>query len=768
MTKYNLAILRSSRFVVALCVVAIYLLLLSSAEASSFKQVLLLQSYHYGHQWEEDVVNSIKKNFRESGDKVRLTVEYMDTKRSKSACHYQNLISLYHEKFKNDPFDLIIANDDNALYFALDHRQNLFNNAPIVFCGLSHNPVERLETEENVTGIVQYLEFKKTLQLATKLNPKINKFIVINDRTSSGLKRTPQIKQALSELNPDMPYSFYDNLSIDELKQILLSADSNTALFIHLFNRDNTGRTFSNAEIFDLINSSFNGPVYAVKKNYLEYGIVGGVLSDGELHGAKAASIALGILDGKKTADYPLITANVDLPSFSYPQLKKYGIAESGLPPNSRIFNKPFFFYQTYKVETYLVTAIILLLISAITFMSFCSTLRRRANKELVLLRNYLSNIIDSMPSILVGLNVNGEVTQWNNEAARSSGVAASEALGQPLKQVFPCLPVDMELVYTAIRTRQTMYSSKQVRQGSDEKSFEDVTIYPLIANGVEGAVVRIDDVTERTRMEEVMMQSEKMLSVGGLAAGMAHEINNPLSIISQSAQNAVRRLQPNLSANQKIATECEIDLHQMAEYLDKRGIYGFFDNIEIAVNRSAEIIKNMLNFSSTNASQREVCVIDDIVQESLVLAHSDYNLKKKYDFRNIKIEINIPDNLPPISVNRIEIQQVIFNLLKNSGQAMNSVDRDGFQPKLDLTARVDNNTLVLSVTDNGPGIPAAVKKRIFDPFYTTKEPGAGTGLGLSVSYFIIVKRHLGQFRVESEEGKGTTFIITLPYGEGL
>ena len=753
---------------VGICLIVFGLFLLPlNSEAAAFKQVLLLQSYHHGHQWEEDVAASIEKVFRESDDNVRLIVEYMDTKRSKTSAHYRNLTSLYREKFKNDSFDLIIANDDNALFYALDKRKELFNNAPIVFCGLSHNPVERLSTEENVTGIIQNLEFKKTLQLAISLNPKIDKFIVINDQTSSGLKRTPQIKQALAELDHEIPYSFYDNLSIDELQQVLTAAHPNTALFIHLFNRDRTGKTFSNAELFDLIETSFRGHVYAVKKNYLEYGIIGGVLSDGELHGAKAASIALEIMNGKNASECPLIMDDIDLPSFSYPQLKKNGIDEAKLPEPRRVFNRPFSFYQTYKLEIYLVAAIILLLIAVISFLVFYIALRRRANKELLSLRNYLSNIIDSMPSILVGLNINGEITQWNSRAEQSSGVAVKDALGQQLKLIFPSIPVDMQLVSDAISTRQTIHSAKQVRQNSSENRFEDVTIYPLIANGVDGAVVRVDDVTERIQMDELLVQSEKMLSVGGLAAGMAHEINNPLSIIGQSSQNAVRRLNVDFPANQQVATECGIDLHRLADYLDKRGIYGFFDNIDIAVKRSAEIIKSMLNFSSTNASQREVCAIGDIIQESLTLANGDYSLKRKHAFRNIEIEVNVPENLPMISVNRIEIQQVIFNLLKNSGQAMSGIAIEGVKSKIILTVSGGKKSLTLKVTDNGPGIPAPIQARIFDPFYTTKEPGSGTGLGLSVSYFIIVKRHLGQFYVKSEEGKGASFFITLPYGGG-
>ncbi len=392
-------------------------------------------------------------------------------------------------------------------------------------------------------------------------------------------------------------------------------------------------------------------------------------------------------------------------------------------------------------------------------------TERKKAEKELRQLQNYLTNIINSMPSVLVGVNSDGKVTQWNNKAEQSTGIAAEDALAQPLGQVFPQLPVEMQQVHEAIHNRQTLFNPKRACSNSDETCYEDITIYPLVANGVEGAVIRIDNVTERVRMEEMMVQTEKMLSIGGLAAGMAHEINNPLSIISQAAQNTTRRLSTNLPANQKLADELGIDLQKMHEYLEKRGIPGFLENIETAVNRSSTIIKNMLNFSATNASQREICSITDIIQESLTLAHSDYDLKKKHNFRNIQIATDLPEDLPQISVNRIEIQQVLFNLLKNASQAMNDISRKGYRPKITITAHADEKALTLTLMDNGPGIPENTKTRIFEPFYTTKEVGVGTGLGLSVSYFIIVKRHQGQFRVESEEDQGTTFTITLPRG---
>ena len=130
------------------------------------------------------------------------------------------------------------------------------------------------------------------------------------------------------------------------------------------------------------------------------------------------------------------------------------------------------------------------------------------------------------------------------------------------------------------------------------EMRYEDVTVYPLMSNGVEGAVIRVDDVTERVRIEEMMVQSEKMLSVGGLAAGMAHEINNPLGVILQASQNVLRRVSPDLPVNARVAGECGITLSSVQQYLERREILTFLEDIRQSGQRAAEIVANMLSFS--------------------------------------------------------------------------------------------------------------------------------------------------------------------------
>jgi len=206
---------------------------------------------------------------------------------------------------------------------------------------------------------------------------------------------------------------------------------------------------------------------------------------------------------------------------------------------------------------------------------------RKLAEEENRQLQNYLSNIIDSMPSILVGVNPEGQITQWNNEAKEVLGLTAEQAIGQSLEQVFPRLSQEMGRIQKSIQTRQEICKQKCPYQYEGETHFEDITIYPLISNGIKGAVIRVDDVTEQVRVEEMMIQSEKMLSVGGLAAGMAHEINNPLAGMVQTADVMKNRLtKVDMPANLQIAKELGISIDDIALYMEKRSITRMVDSI--------------------------------------------------------------------------------------------------------------------------------------------------------------------------------------------
>ncbi|MCP4020384.1 MAG: HAMP domain-containing protein [Desulfobacteraceae bacterium] len=266
----------------------------------------------------------------------------------------------------------------------------------------------------------------------------------------------------------------------------------------------------------------------------------------------------------------------------------------------------------------------------------------------------------------------------------------------------------------------------------------------------------------EKTKLEEMMVQSEKMISIGGLAAGMAHEINNPLAGILQNSQVISNRLQNPLPANIKVAEEIGIEFEKINKYMKQRDIYKMIDSVLDAGKRAAAIVSNMLSFSRKSVSGFVLEDIPYILDKTLELAASDYNLKKKFDFKKIKVKKNYGQDIPKIYCKASEIQQVFFNILSNGTQAMMSW-KDIVDPSFTFILSKDSNMMKIEIKDNGPGMKEDTKKRIFEPFFTTKNVGDGTGLGLAVSYFIITENHKGTVEVVSKQGKGTNFIIRLP-----
>jgi PAS domain S-box-containing protein len=388
----------------------------------------------------------------------------------------------------------------------------------------------------------------------------------------------------------------------------------------------------------------------------------------------------------------------------------------------------------------------------------------RRTAQELSRLRNLLSNIVNSMPSVLIGVDADGRVSQWNREAEQVTSTTAAAVLGRALPDVYPIFAERMDKVHQAIHSREPFRENRVPWSKDDSARFADITIYPLVSNGIEGAVIRMDDVTEQIRIEELMIQSEKMVSVGGLAAGMAHEINNPLAGIMQGAQVIRQRITPELPKSREEAERCGTDIETIHSFLERRGVIAMLDHIMESGVRANRIVQNMLRFSRKSEAQLGLHDLAELLDETVEVAANDYDLKKNYDFKQITVERHYQRGVPAVTCERTEIQQVFFNLLNNGAHAMaEGLAVSHQQPQLTLGLQQNGDMVEVVIEDNGPGMEDAVRRRIFEPFFTTKETGTGTGLGLSVSYFIVCENHGGSLTVESAPGHGSRFVISLP-----
>ncbi len=367
---------------------------------------------------------------------------------------------------------------------------------------------------------------------------------------------------------------------------------------------------------------------------------------------------------------------------------------------------------------------------------------RKKQEKELYNLRNYLSNIIDSMPSILIGVDRKGYITQWNLEAEKSTGLSAVDTVGQALEKVIPRLSSEIQQIEKSIKTRKENIYSKQTHQKNGKTIYEDITIYPLVANGVEGAVIRIDDVTQKNEIEQQLYQSKKMDAIGQLAGGVAHDFNNMLAGIMGAAQ----LLQiPERNLNKK-----SLELVEM---------------ILKATKRANDLTTKLLAFGRKGKVTSTSINVHKIIDDTIAIFSRTIDKKIKISVAtNAKNSIVIGDDSA--------LQNSLLNLGINASHAM----ENGGELKIETrniflnenyceTSSFDitpNEYIEIEIRDTGEGISPENLQKIFDPFFTTKKQGKGTGLGLA-SVYGTVQDHHGAITVYSELGTGTSFHLLIP-----
>ncbi len=384
---------------------------------------------------------------------------------------------------------------------------------------------------------------------------------------------------------------------------------------------------------------------------------------------------------------------------------------------------------------------------------------RRRAEAERSRMRGQLQGIIDSMPSAVVGVDPEGAVTEWNIQAEQISGTPAAAALGRPLVELIPWLGAQMEGVRAGLASGEVR-KERLVQPGKGPPRYLEVVVYPL-ARALGGAVIRIDDVSERVRMDRMLTQTEKMMAVGGIAAGVAHEINNPLGGIMHGAQNVLRRLSPELPRNQELALECGTELAAVRAYAERRQIIEMLEGIRAAGRRASGIVSDMLRFARPSELRSAPADLAELADRMIALASTDFDLKKRYDFRRLEIVRDYAPDLPAIPCLATDVELVILNLIKNAAQALHT--RPPASPWIRVATRLEPPWAVLEVADNGPGMDEATRQCVFEPFFSTKGESGGTGLGLSVSRFIVADLHGGEMGVASSPGAGARFSVRLP-----
>jgi PAS domain S-box-containing protein len=287
------------------------------------------------------------------------------------------------------------------------------------------------------------------------------------------------------------------------------------------------------------------------------------------------------------------------------------------------------------------------------------------------------------------------------------------------------------------------------------------VEVVPVRFPDGDYTVAVLTDLTDRKRAEALLVESEKLRTVAGLAAGIAHEINNPLAGMVQNAQVMANRLLQDTPPNSEAAKRHGTTLEAIRGFATDRGILDMIEAIRSSGRQASAIIQNLLSYSR-GESQKSLVNLGELFYRTLELAAGDQQLKASGGLSSIEIQREFEPDGPVVLCHANQIQQVLMNLIRNAVQAMQA-SPGGRPHQLHLRTFTQRRFACLAIQDNGPGIPPDVRERIFEPFFTTKPQGQGTGLGLFVSYHIVKTNHGGSITVDPAPDGGTIFTISLP-----
>jgi two-component system, NtrC family, sensor kinase len=346
-------------------------------------------------------------------------------------------------------------------------------------------------------------------------------------------------------------------------------------------------------------------------------------------------------------------------------------------------------------------------------------------------LKDFNENIVESISVGVLAVDLADRIESWNSQMEVMYATPRSQAIGRPLSEIFPAAFAEE---FYRVRQNPGIHNLYKFRLGTraGDRRVANIAIAPLVTRDFEvvGRLIIVDDITERIELESQLSQAEKMSSIGLLAAGVAHEVNTPLAVISSYAQILSKQLPK-----------------------DDR-LSGILDKITKQTFRASEIVNNLLNFSRTGGAEFTEIDLNKVISDTLSLLEHQFKTAK------IKVHRELYEPLPPIMGNTGKLQQVFLNLFLNAKDAMS-------QGGTLQIATGNGMGVSVSVSDTGSGIAQEHIGRIYDPFFTTKNTvregqHRGTGLGLSVTYGII-QEHAGKISVESRSGVGTTFHLEFP-----
>lgn len=697
-------------------------------------------------QWVKEVQQGLDETlFATLGESVDIKVEYMDSKRYDSAENYALLADLWRHKYVQNKPDALIVCDDNALNLVLQLRDEIFSEVPVVFCGVNFYDPEKLATVEDLTGVVEDYDLRGTLNIIKQLAPQRDNLFIINDDTTTGKANKARLEEIADEYADHFQFMYSGTVSTATLGEFVQALTEDTAILLMSYNRDSLNLTLRYRDALRIVRENSEQPIFGVWSFYLGKGIVGGSLVNGHNQGQKAAELAIRILHGSDADDLPVVTKSPNQPMFDYQELARFSIPHSLLPPESEIINTPDSPWHRHRNKILLGISLFVFQTLIIVMLFYNIAMRKKSQQILLKNQQNLTVTMEAIAEAVISVDSRYQIVRANSSAASLLEVPPAELPGRSLTEIFTerspetgkqiaglvehcCqsgevieLPEKTLLTSPQHATRHLSGSCSPIRNHSDK---------------IVGAVLICHDITERESMRAMLAHSQKMEAIGQLAGGVAHDFNNLLAGISGFA---------------------EILSLQLQEDATKRAHAQKILNV---AGRAKDLTRQLLSFA------RKGKVISSPVDCHEALLSSIGLLERSIN-KNITITKSLSANRHTILGDPVQLENLFLNLGINSSDAMPDGGSLTFttineEIEEEITCEFGDTLepghyIMVSIADTGCGIDDESRRIIFEPFYTTKHDGQGTGLGLS-AVFGTMKEHGGHIRLFSRVGEGTEF----------
>ncbi|MDT3425420.1 diguanylate cyclase (GGDEF)-like protein/PAS domain S-box-containing protein [Paenibacillus forsythiae] len=347
------------------------------------QNVLILHSYHKGFSWTDNQNDGIEERLKSSKAPPVIYTEYLDWKRYPNQDNLQRFYELIKGKYSKLHIDAIITTDDRAFDFAVKNREELLDNAPIIFSGINEVGYDQIKDHKNITGVIENIDPSETIKMALYINPSIRNVYLVYDNSESGLSTAQLVIKKLKLMHPELKLHSMNQLSEEEIDRTVASLPSDSILLATTFYSDVTGRVTELDRFSSGVAAISTVPLYYMYEYGLNHGAFGGNLLSGKLLGEKAANVALRVLSGESPDRIAISYAGTSRNVFDYNQLERFHVKVKDLPPGSEVINKPFSFYETYRSFVLILIAMFSVLIVFIAVLLFHVSVVRRIRKQL-------------------------------------------------------------------------------------------------------------------------------------------------------------------------------------------------------------------------------------------------------------------------------------------------------------------------------------------------------------------------------------------------